>query len=147
MDKYTVVCTLYRLPKHQRRKLLGKPVTRNILGHNIIRERSFAISSDELALEWDNLKELYRRGELEVRNPDGTLLRFEKPKTADPPPEKVQKLPPATSAAFSSDFGDEPEMVAPMAPREKAKVEEIKEELPKPKKKRKRRKKKKEDSE
>jgi len=101
MDRYQVVCTIHRLPKHQRRHILGVPVTTDILGHNPIRERSFYINSNELTMAWDQLQTLYSRGELEVRNPDGTLLRFYKPEVEDPPEDKIQKLPTYKPIIFS----------------------------------------------
>jgi len=134
MEKYTIVSTLYRLPKHQRRRLLGKPVTRQILGHSIIKERAFFASSDEVNLVWDELKELYLRGEIEVRNPDGTLLRFVKAEVVTPPEDRIQKLPISTPIAVNQDFdSDEIEYISPKRP--------VKKEESEPKKKRGRKKK------
>lgn len=97
MNKYKVVCTIWKLPKHQRRKISGKPVSKTVLGKNLIKEKFIYITSAELDESWDQLAELYRRGEAEVRNPDGTIFRFttvkEEPKA--PPEEKIEKLPPS----------------------------------------------------
>lgn len=95
MNKYRVVSTLWKLPKHQRRRFAGKAISKVVLGHNLMKEKSFYITSTQFDEARDQLQELYRRGEAEVRNPDGTLERFVKVEIKDPPPEKIEKLPPA----------------------------------------------------
>jgi hypothetical protein len=65
------------------------------------------LSPDELNLVWDQLKLLVKRGEVEVRNPDGTVLRFEEPKIEEPPKEKIESLPPAAPTdLFDEDLDD-----------------------------------------
>lgn len=97
MNKYKVSCVLFRLPKHQRRKFLGKRTSQKILNHSPVKEKTFFLSADEVTLVWDQLKEMVQRGEIEVRNPDGTLLWFEKPIIEAPPEDKIEKLPIAVS--------------------------------------------------
>lgn len=122
MNKYRVVCTIWKLPKHQRRKIHGKPVSKVVLGHNLIREKSFYITPSQFEESREHLEELYNRGEAEVRKPDGTLERFTAVKVVDPPPEKIVKLPPSRPVP-GYDYGlDEIEEISPIVePRNKPK--------------------------
>jgi len=140
MNKYRVVCTIWKLPKHQRRKLHGKPVSKVVLGHNLIREKSFYITPSQFEEARDQLEELYKRGEAEVRKPDGTLERFVAVEVLEPPPDKVVKLPPSQPVpGYDYDLDEIGEISPIVEPRPKEK--------PKSKKRKSRKKKvKKEDS-